>query len=168
MATAILTQAELKRQLHYNPDSGIFTRLVSNANSVKVGDITGCKTNYGYIVIRINNKLYRAHRLVWLYIYGEFPENGIDHINGVKDDNRLSNLREASQKQNLLNVGIRSNNKSGYKGVCFDKPSNKWKAQARLNYKDACLGLFETPELASDAYQSFAKENHGEFYHEQR
>jgi hypothetical protein len=161
---SMLTQAELKSQLHYNPETGIFTRMVSNNNKIKVGDVAGGKHNQGYMVIGINGKLYLAHRLAWLYVHGEFPENDIDHISGIKDSNFIKNLRVSTRSQNLFNRGVTKNNTSGYKGVSFDKATNKWMAKARLNGKRYYLGLFVTPEKASEAYQAFSKNNHGEFY----
>ena len=159
----MLTQAELKRQLHYNPETGIFTRLVSNTTWVKIGDITGSKTSDGYFCICVNKKVYRSHRLAWLYIYGSFPKTLIDHINMDRLDNRISNLREATRAENIWNIGKTSKNKSGFKGVSFNKSYNKWSAVCTVNNKTNHLGFFITPELASQAYQEFAKKHHGEF-----
>lgn len=163
MTKSILTQEELKSKLHYNPDNGIFTRIQST-QSIRAGDIAGSKSNQGYLQIRINCKQYQAHRLAWLYVYGEMPNGMIDHINGVKDDNRIKNLRESTSQQNQFNTGSYKNNKSGYKGVSFHKSSNKWSAKATLNGKGKHLGLFTTPELASQAYKVFATKHHAEFY----
>ena len=161
--TQMLTQAELKRQLHYNPETGIFTRLVSNTTWVKIGDITGSKTSDGYFCICVNKKVYRSHRLAWLYIYGSFPKTLIDHINMDRLDNRISNLREATYQQNSMNSKIQKSNKSGFKGVSFNKKLKKWVAASKLNGKQNYLGLFITPELAHEAYQEFVSEHHGEF-----
>lgn len=161
----MLTQTELKLHLHYNHETGIFTRLVSTAIRTKTGSVAGCKTKIGYLAIQINCKSYRSHRLAWLYVHGEFPINDIDHINGIKDDNRISNLRDATDSQNHFNVESNKNNKSGFKGVSFYKVTNKWVAQASLSGKKHNLGYFTTPELASEAYQAFATKHHGEFYH---
>lgn len=159
----MLTQSELKSQLHYDPETGIFTRIVSTSNRVKVGDIAGRKHNFGYLQIQVNGKLYLSHRLAWLYVYGEFPLNDIDHINMIRDDNWIENLREATRSENLFNRGSNKTNTSGFKGVSFNKASNKWVAQAKLNGKKQGLGYFSTPELASEAYQAFTTKHHGEF-----
>ena len=105
-----LTQEELKRQLHYNPNIGIFRRKIANSNRVKIGDIAGSKNKRGYIIIKINNKLYRAHRLAWLYTHGYLPEHEIHHINEFKYDNRIDNLEHLTpschQKTKKLRVGL--------------------------------------------------------------
>ena len=160
----MLTQAELKSHLHYNPETGIFTRI-KLCKGTKVGDIAGGKRTDGYVDIRVNGRKYKAHRLAWLYVNDEFPTNQIDHVSGIKDDNRIVNLREATNQQNNFNTGAYKNNMSGFKGVAFNKARNKWLAKARLNGKVHHLGLFTTPKLASQSYQSFAALHHGEFYH---
>lgn len=166
-AVFMLTQTELKRHLHYDKDTGIFTRIISNASNVKVGDVAGIKMTEGYLQITVNNRKYLSHRLAWLYIHGEFPPSQIDHKNGIKDDNSIFNLREANNQQNNFNVGAQKNNTSGFKGVSFYKITGKWKATAKLSGKRYHLGYFSTPELASEAYQAFAKKHHAEFYRDE-
>jgi len=111
-----LTVERLKKFLEYSSDSGVFTRRVATGGS-KVGDIAGTKHRTGYIHIRVDGKKYSAHRLVWLYKYGVFPSRDIDHINHVRDDNRLSNLREVSKQENMQNSSKYSTNTSGVVGV---------------------------------------------------
>lgn len=159
----MLTQAELKSQLYYNPETGIFTRIASNHHSVKIGDVAGNLCS-GYINIRVFGKIYKAHRLCFLYMEGKFPDEFVDHIDMNKSNNAWSNLRESSTSENNRNVTKRANNKSGYKGVCSHGISKKWMAQATLNGKKIHLGIYDTPELAHDVYVKFAKQNHGEFY----
>ncbi len=137
-----LTQEELKRILDYNPDNGLFTWKVGNNRRVKIGDIAGTNSN-GYITIAINNKQYKAHRLAWLYMEGYLPENKVDHINRVKDDNRWVNLRIVSDQCSVRNRGEFKNNKSGVTGVCWGKNANKWYSQIKVNYKLIYLGYFE-------------------------
>ena len=158
----MLTQTELKSHLHYCQDAGIFTRIKSGSG-VKVGNVAGSKDLDGYLRISVNNKTYKAHRLAWLYVHGEFPVNDIDHINCIRDDNRIANLRNATRQQNNLNVCKLKNNTSGYKGVSFSKANNKWRAQAQLNGETKHLGYFKTPKLASETYQAFSIKNHGDF-----
>jgi hypothetical protein len=107
--------------------------------------------NNGYVCIRIDNILYTAHRLAWLYVHGNWPAHQLDHINKNRSDNRLCNLREATNAENAQNRK-RSDNKTGYTGV--NQENNKWKAEIKLNYKTIRLGLFETPEEAYSAYLS--------------
>lgn len=160
----MITCEELRKLLNYNPETGMFTWLVPTSNRVKVLDTAGSPSN-GYIVLRVKGRNYRAHRLVWLYVYGRWPTSLIDHINGVRNDNRLANLREATNAENMVNIGKQRNNTSGFKGVSLHKASGKWSAYCKINYKKHHLGLFNTPEEASAEYQAFAKEHHGKFYH---
>lgn len=163
MTSHILTQEELKTQLHYNPETGIFTRKIPK-QSIKVGASAGC-LNGGYIQISVLNKKYAAHRLAWLYMTGDWPIDQIDHINGIRDDNRLCNLRECSQSENMMNIPKNKSNKSGIKGVFFDSHAKKWRASCRLDGKKVFLGSFVSPELAGIAYKNFAKLHHGDFYY---
>ena len=105
----------------------------------------------------------KAHRLAWFFVYGEWPQKQIDHINGNKSDNRISNLRLATASQNLSNKGITKSNTSGYKGVSFNRTKKKWMASIKVNKKSINLGYFLTPEEASEAYKAAAIKHHGEF-----
>ena len=164
MTKRILTQEQLKTQLHYDLATGIFTRLI-RARVANIGDVAGSLSGR-YLSIRLLGERYQAHRLAWLYVTGSMPKEHIDHINGNKLDNRFCNLREATSAQNSMNMGKNSANTSGIKGVTFHTKQNKWRASCRVNGKRFYLGNFETKELATFAYQSFAKSNHGDFYHE--
>jgi hypothetical protein len=157
----MITQEELKQQLYYDPDTGVFTRLVSNSNTVKVGDIAGCYDGDGYLRIKVNNKRYGAHRLALLYMYGSFPKDQIDHINNIKDDNRITNLREANKSQNAQNkIKAHKNNKSGLLGV--SKNGKGFKCTIKINYKRKYLGTYRTKEEAHSAYLE-AKRNMHEY-----
>jgi hypothetical protein len=149
----MITQDEIKALLHYDPIDGSFVRLISTARCVKVGDVAGYKNNCGYISIGLLGKFYLAHRLAWMYTYGEFPEY-IDHINGIRDDNRIANLRSVTRKQNGENTFLRKDNKTGLRGVSFHKAANKWRAQIKHNGKKMHLGFFNAMEDASMAYQA--------------
>lgn len=164
MSKEILTQARLKELLHYNPATGVFTWIISRKYNATAGTIAGGVDSYGYSRIRVDNTRHRAHRLAWLYMTGEWPANAIDHINGVRNCNIFANLREATTAQNNINVGIRKDNTSGYKGVTWRKSTNRWLAQASINGKVTHLGSFKTPELASKAYQEITQKHFGDFY----
>ena len=150
-----MTQDELKQILSYCPITGHFTWLSPRANRVKIGDRAGCINKLdGYRQLVVNSKKYKEHRLVWFYVYGIFPTNTIDHINGIRDDNRLVNLREATLQQQNQNLTIRNDNSSGFTGVYWSKAASKWQAYIDIDGKRHHLGLFENKQ---DAYESRIK-----------
>lgn len=164
----MLTQERLKELLHYDPDTGVFTWKASRGR-VRAGSVAGSPDGgRGYIMIRIDGKKHLAHRLAFLYVNDAFPPAGVDHIDHCSTNNRLANLRLATQAENCKNSRININNTSGYKGVTWDKSKGKWMAQARLNITKYYLGRYPTAEEASAAYEAFAKEHHGEFYYSTR
>lgn len=138
-----LTQLRLKELLYYNPDTGIFTWIKKRNNFVKKGSRAGAIHSYGYIVIRIDKKEYKAHRLAFLYMEGYFPENDVDHINRERADNRWGNLREVSRSCNIRNSKILHANKSGITGVCWHRRDKKWYAYIRGSDKISHLGTFK-------------------------
>lgn len=158
----MITQLELKKVLHYDPDTGVFTWLVSRS-SVKALDLAGTLSK-GYIRIKINRKHYTAHRLAWLYMYGIMPKDGIDHINNIKADNRIINLREATHSENMRNRLLTVRNSTGYKGVAFCKRAKKFKVTITFNLKRIHLGYFIDAKSAALAYEAYGKKLHGEFY----
>ena len=162
MATNIISQDELKALLHYDPDTGVFTWRVNRKGGVKVGDTTGYIAKNGYVQIGVSNKLYYAHRLVWLYVYGVWPEYDIDHIDGVRANNKLVNLRKATRTENNQNTRKDSTNVSGLRGVYWHRAAQKWCAEIAVKGKKTYLGLFNTKELAHEAYLK-AKETLHEF-----
>ena len=158
----MLTQEQLKESLQYIPDTGIFTRL-KTYHKTRSGSVAGCLHSSGYCYIRVKGKKYRAHRLAFLYMTGSFPPDDTDHINGVKDDNRWVNLREATHSQNMCNSGKHKDNKSGFKGVVWHKHNKKWYAKIKHMSGNISLGYFESPESAHQAYIEAALRLHGEF-----
>jgi len=159
----MLTQSNLKDILHYTPETGIFINLTARARAIKAGETAGFKRKDGYIVIKIKSKAYKAHRLAWLYVYGVMPNELIDHINGIRYDNRICNLRESTNSQNIQNLkSPRRDNKSGYLGVSYRKGCGRWRATIYIDGKNKSLGDFDAPELASEAYLD-AKRKHHEF-----
>lgn len=143
----MLTQSDLKELLHYCPETGEFTWLVSTGPRAQAGSVAGT-LSHGYQQIQIQGTLYRAHRLAWLYTHGEFPPEGLDHKNRVKTDNRICNLRPATDAENQQNLSMRSDNTSGHVGVSWNNPRQKWLAQIRINCKKIHLGRFTNIEDA--------------------
>ena len=158
----MITQSELKILFNYDLDTGVFTRLVTVKNS-KAGTVINKKDTKGYIYFSINKKMYLGHRLAWFYVNGVMPVAQIDHINGLKDDNRFINLRECNNSQNNTNIGIRADNTSGFKNVSFSKRSNNWVVFIRINGKKAYLGGFEDIEFADLIATEARNKYHGEF-----
>jgi len=162
-----LTCEYLKTLLVYDETTGRFTRLTNGRGSkTRVGDIAGALDSEGYVVCKIHNKNYKAHRLAWLYVYGTFPPTQIDHVNGCKSDNRLSNIRCADSTSNHHNVEGQRNNTSGARGVCKVKRSAPWRASARHEGKIVTLGYYKTIEDAAAMYRWFAEATRGVFYRE--
>lgn len=134
-----LTQKRLKEVFHYDPLTGVFTRKCS-LGCTKKGDIAISLDDRGYVRFSIDGHKYRAHRLSFLYMLGYSPENDIDHVNRIKNDNRWNNLRESSHQCNMRNTGNRSDNKTGVKGVRFDIHTGKWRSEIRIYGKTIHLG----------------------------
>ena len=146
-----LTAEYLRSVLHYDPATGIFTWKVRTSTRVKAGDIAGCPGGDGYLRITVCSRKHLAHRLAWLYIRGSWPTDQIDHINRIRTDNRIANLREVSHKQNHQNRSKSSTNTSGHPGICWHKRASKWVAQITHNYEPIHLGTFEKLEEAISA-----------------
>ena len=146
-----LTAERLREVLNYDAETGIFTWLARTRNRVAVGDVAGSPDRYGYLRIKIDGRIHSAHRLAWLYVHGEWPKDQLDHINGIRTDNRITNLREATNAENGHNRRKpHSNNTTGYLGVKRDR--GRFQALIRLDGKQRYLGLFDTPEAAHAAY----------------
>jgi hypothetical protein len=146
----MITQERMKQLLHYNPNTGVFTRIDSNRVD-RLGKQPGSRNTKGHVQIRLDGVLYVAHRLAWLYMNGEFPVNQLDHIDGDKTNNKIVNLRDATNKQNQENVPLQVNNTSGYRGVSFDKRLKKFRAYVCHNRQQTTLGFFATSEAAATA-----------------
>ena len=153
-----LSQPELKQLLVYEPDTGFVLWKEKRSNMPK-NSKAGCKNGSGYMVITINSKTYRLQRVIWLYLFGHIPHGYyIDHINGNKTDNRLCNLRLATNSQNQQNRPAPQNNSSGYRGVTWHKQAGKWMSRICIQNKRETLGLFDTAEEAYFAYKKRASE----------
>ena len=152
-----LTAEQLRSVLDYDQETGIFTWKVRTSPKVKAGDVTGCPGGDGYLLIGVQSRLYRAHRLAWLHTYGVWPEDQLDHINRNRSDNRISNLREVTTKQNGQNRSKQSNNTSGHPGISWHKRDSKWGAHIRHNQKLIHLGYFTDIEEAVSARKAAEK-----------
>ena len=187
-----MRQEELQEIIYYCKDTGIFSWLerselthskymsrdsshtVKHAtklwNSRNAKKIIGSKT-HGYLEVRIKNKVYRLHSLAWLYCYGFIPDQ-LDHINGIRDDNRIENLRDVSQSINNKNTAKRKNNTSGFTGVYYFKRLSKWAAKIVSDGKQIHIGCFDTPEEANEArlkelHKFGFHQNHGRDQHDE-
>jgi|KBSSwiStaDraftv2_1062776.scaffolds.fasta_scaffold633658_2 hypothetical protein len=163
-----LDQDRLWEVLRYEPDTGKFfwlKRPGGGARTDLVGKQAGCVNDKNYRVIMIDSKEYAAHRLAWLYVYGDWPANQIDHINRNRTDNRIVNLREATGPQNCANAKARSS-RSGLKGAHWNKRyGGKWSATIHRNGRAQWLGYFSTAKKAHTAYCKAAKGVDKEFFY---
>ena len=150
---ANLTQKDLKTFVTYIPETGVFIR---NKNK----KLAGYKRPDNYVCLTVNKRKYLAHRLVWLYMTGNWPVVEVDHKNKKRYDNRWKNLREATSLQQMGNTKIWKSNTSGIRGVSFHKHSGKWRATIKAKQ----IGIFNTKKEAKAAYDKAAKEHFGDFY----
>lgn len=137
-------------------------RGIKNWDSRNAGNAVGNNMN-GYLMFTILGKRFLVHRVVWHMFHGEWPKNQLDHINGVRNDNRIENLRECNNAENNRAVGLKKNNTTGYKGVTFNKPTGKFFAYIRFNYKRIHLGVWDVAEDAAKAYNEAAIKYFGGF-----
>lgn len=157
-----ITSERLRQLVVYLPENGVFIWVKKTGRS-SAGSVAGRSHNRGYWRIDLDKKGYLAHRLAWLYMTGQWPRNEIDHINHIRNDNRWSNLREATHSQNGQYTGIRSYNTTGYKGIVWHKHDKRWQAQICVNGRYQYLGHFKTAEAAAEAYDIAALVHHGSF-----
>lgn len=149
----------LKEVLQYSPETGKFFRITKGDVRLKpTGSV--CR---GYLLLCVDGKRFFAHRAAWAMHYGEWPKSILDHLNCDTSDNRIHNLRLATKTQNNQNRGKSKANTSGFKGVYWHKKAQKWYSTGVVDGKQKYLGLFERPEDASSAYESFQREHAKEF-----
>lgn len=161
-STANLTVEEVKRLLDYCCLTGRLFWKVDRNHKTKAVHVAGHRRADGYVVLKINGHNYLAHHLAWVITYSAWPER-LDHRNADPSDNRIYNLREATQSENVANGRIRSTNTSGFKGAYFDKRDGRWFSSIKIDGKNKSLGTFATAEEAHEAYVAAAKSIFGEF-----
>lgn len=150
----------IRKEISYCSSSGEFKWLKTGRGRRKLPGYFG---SGGYILIRVLGVVYRAHRLAWYMHYGEWPDAQIDHIDGRPANNAISNLRLASSSENNRNASLRSDNKSGVKGVSWKIREQRWAVQISVNRKNITIGYFKELEKAKMAYADASKKYHGEF-----
>jgi hypothetical protein len=154
---------EIKKRFNYNSFTGVFTYKICIKKSHPIDSVAGTRTKKGYIVFSVNKKSYQAHRIAWLLFYKELPNLIIDHIDGNKTNNAISNLRLATRSENAQNQKkAQKNNKESYLGVNQNKRSkNKsYETRIQINGKRIQIGTFKTSEEASEAYINKKRELH--------
>ena len=167
-----VTLAQLEELLNYEPETGLLRWKVKRGNGVgtarsSIGDVAGTlNAHIGYLVINIDGTAYGAHRMAWALFHGVWPfSHQIDHINRNKADNRIANLRAATNSTNKYNIPARSHNRLGIKGVCLT-PNGTYSARTKVDGKTINIGNFPTAEEARAAYNAVASVLHGEFFRE--
>lgn len=158
----MITLDYLKSIIYYDEVTGLATWKLNVSKRQKAGCEIGYLEVQGYRCVRINGVLYRTHRLAWFYIHGCWPDN-IDHINGIRDDNRISNLRSVTDQENQKNQKIRDDNTSGFIGVSWSQERNKWVSYINHNKKRIPLGRFDKKY---EAIKARVKANKKYGYHE--
>ena len=149
--------------ISYNHETGELTYIKKPSRKILSGSTVGCPDKNGYIQFRFMAHNLLAHRVAWAIYYGKWPEKQIDHINHIKSDNRINNLRQADHSQNGCNRGLQSNNRSGVPGVHWSSQKEKWFAKIKLNGKSKHLGVFADIEDAANAVKKARIEMHGDF-----
>lgn len=161
MDAKIISQEELRKQVHYDPETGEIRRIVKVINSTNIGEVVvGNVSHYGYLRINILGKRYLQHRIAWLYMYGEYPDGDMDHINQVKTDNRICNLRKVTRSQNMQNTGKPKNNTSGTRGIWWRKDTKKWAVELCRDKKKFSVGCFDDINEAKVALSDAIKTIH--------
>jgi len=154
---------DIREFLKYDKVSGIFEWIKYRCQTAYPGVQISCKDRKGYVLVGWNGVNYRAHRLAWWFVYGEMPDAQIDHINGVRDDNRISNLRLANDFQQNHNRKKPITNRSGVKGVSWSRAHNAWVARVSFMGKRYQVGYFKDISDAKEKLEELRESLHKEF-----
>lgn len=165
MAATILSQERLKALLRYDQRTGVFSRFIITDPQHRIGEAVGRSHGDGYLKAHIDGAVYRMHRLAWLYMTGEWPDGEVDHINGVRSDNRWVNLRDVTRSGNAHNQRKPHRNGStgflGVRALRHHRPGPKrFTAVIAVSGKRKHLGVFDTPEQAHAAYVAAKRRLH--------
>lgn len=163
-----VTAARIRVLLIYDPQTGIFTWRVNRTGTARAGTIAGALDTDGYRQIRVDGRLYLAHRLAWLYVHGRFPTCDLDHWDLDRDHNAIENLRPCTQSENNANTRVRSDNVLGRKGVTYDAQRRRYRARIRKLGHLYHLGWFERIEDAAAAYAAAAAKHYRKFARSRR
>lgn len=149
----------VRKLISYDPSTGLLLWIVGKRR----GKVAGYSKNGDYVRVKLDGRCYVAHRLAWALYYDVNPTDQIDHRDNDCANNRIENLREATNSENCRNTRIKKTNTSGFKGVSYVRSDGKWVACIRRDGRQVVLGKFETPEDAARVYRNAAAELFGEF-----
>ena len=139
----MIDQDAVKKLFHYDAESGLLLWRNGNNRNVKPWQEAKASNGHGYYTAKINGKTYLVHRLIWLYVHGNFPHKYIDHKNRIRNDNRLCNLRDVNTTDNAQNISLPNHNKSGHIGVSWFKLQKSWTVYVKVNKKNKWLGCYK-------------------------
>lgn len=167
-ASELPTYTELSKLFNYDPGTGIITNRINRATNAKAGEEAGSLKQNGYRSILLNGEGRQTHRIAWLLFYGCWPTDELDHIDHVKDNNRITNLRPATRSENNRNASRRGDSTSGVTGVSWNRTRKKWCAYITFDGKRTHLGLYTDLQSAANARKEAERKhgfhiNHGQF-----
>ena len=154
----MINQETVKNLFYYDVESGMLFWRIGNGRNVKPWQEAKALNGNGYCTAKVNGKSYLTHRLAWLYVYGEFPKEDIDHKNRIRNDNRLCNLRAVSRTDNCQNISLPSHNKSGHIGISWFKSHKSWTVYVKVNKKNKWLGNYKNLDDAIAARKAGEKQ----------
>ncbi len=157
----MVTAERLRQILDYDPNTGVFTWKVRTSNRIRVGSVAGSSHGGGYLQINVDGQNYLAHRLVWLHFYGSWPKYCMDHINGVRRDNRIANLRDVPISINAQNIRRPMvTNTTGLLGVSWNSKDRVYCAHISIRNKSIYVGSFDSALDAHAAYLAMKRKAH--------